>query len=209
MSETLALVNSWLEPVFAYGPLWVYAVIFLACFIENLIPPFPGDSFILAAGALTALGRLDLVPTFFVIVLGGVSSVMLLYLVGARFGRGWVLRRNLPFFTSDDLSRVEATLKRWGPLLLIGSRFLFGIRSVVAVVAGIASYPLTQMALFTTLSYCVFVSVWLYLAREIVVNIEEIDRFVKTYDLIVWPLAGLLAGWFLYVRLRRNGKETG
>ena len=87
MSEHPEQINQLLDLIFAYGSVWVYLAIFTACFVENVFTPFPGDSFIVAAGGLVALGRLDLVLTIIIIVVGGIASVMLLYTMGRRFGR--------------------------------------------------------------------------------------------------------------------------
>lgn len=203
----MALVNRWIEPAFAYGPFWVYCMIFLACFIENIIPPFPGDSFILAAGALVALGRLDYFPTIAVVVAGGMGSVVLLYLFGRKYGRAYVIRKNFRFFSAKDVISIEKTLQKWGAALLLVSRFLFGIRSALAVVAGIANYPLASMILFSLLSYLCFVLLWIYLASEVVTNAAFLDSILRTYDMIIWPLAGVLAAWFLIHRLKLLKKE--
>ena len=100
MSENPIQISEYLDYLFAYGAFWVYLIIFAACFIENIFPPFPGDSFIVAAGGLVALGRLDLVGTFLTIVTGGVASVMVLYALGKRYGREYFIRRNFKYFSS-------------------------------------------------------------------------------------------------------------
>jgi hypothetical protein len=60
MSDSLVHINLFLDQLFQHGPLLVYVVLFFACLIENLFPPFPGDSFVAAAGALAAAGGDDL-----------------------------------------------------------------------------------------------------------------------------------------------------
>ena len=57
----------------------MYVVLFAACFLENVFPPFPGDTFIAAAGALVAADRLHFGITLVVMMAGGMTSVMLLY----------------------------------------------------------------------------------------------------------------------------------
>ncbi len=82
MSDSYSHISELLDYLFAYGPILVYLVIFTACFIENLFPPFPGDTFILAAGALVGLERLTLIPAMIAVLSGGISSVMILYYLG-------------------------------------------------------------------------------------------------------------------------------
>ena len=56
MSETLAQIDRYFDLLFAYGPFWVYLVIFLACFIENLFPDNPLG--------FTVIGKRDNISNF-------------------------------------------------------------------------------------------------------------------------------------------------
>ena len=82
MGENPTQISEFLDIVFRNGPIWVYLIIFAACFIENFFPPFPGDRFIAAAGGLVALQRLDFLWTVVLIMAGGISLVMVLLRLG-------------------------------------------------------------------------------------------------------------------------------
>lgn len=203
MSESLSQLNGLLDQIFAYGPFWVYAMIFAACFIENIIPPFPGDTFILAAGGLVALNRLDLITTVLVVLTGGMSSVMLLYYLGRHYGREFVIRRNYRWFTVDDVTRMEERLENYGGLILVSSRFILGLRSALAIAAGIAHYYPVRMFFYSLISYIIFTGLLVTLAIKLVENFSLIEQYVRTYNIIVWPIVGLLIGLFVWRRLRR------
>ena len=106
MSESFALINGYLDYVFTYGTFWVYLAIFVACFVENIFPPFPGDSFIVAAGGLVAVSRLDPAPAMLAVVGGGMCSVMLLYSFGRLYGREYFIRRNFRYLSAADILKV-------------------------------------------------------------------------------------------------------
>lgn len=203
MSESLTQLNEYLDVIFQYGAGWVYLALFAACFIENIIPPFPGDSFIVVAGGLVALGRLELGPTVAVILAGGVSSVMLMYWFGRHYGRALFLRKNYRFFNADDVNRMEHRLEKWGGLVLISSRFIVGLRSAVAVAAGVAHYYPFRMFVYSLISYIAFVSLLIFLAMELVEHFDTLEQYIHTYNIIVWPLVGLLAGIFIWRRIKR------
>lgn len=203
MSESLANLNEYLDHLFAYGPAWVYAAIFAACFIENILPPFPGDTFILAAGGLVALHRLDLTVTVAVVLTGGMSSVMLLYYIGRHYGREFVIRKNYRWFTVDDVNRMEHRLENYGGLILISSRFILGLRSALAIAAGIAHYYPVRMFLYSLLSYIIFTGLLVTLAIKLVENFSLIEQYVRTYNIIVWPVVGLMIGLFIWRRIKR------
>ena len=188
MGESLSQVNHYLDFVFQYGPLWVYIVLFAACFIENIFPPFPGDSFIVAAGGLVALARLDIVPTFIVINAGGIASVMVMYLLGKRYGRDYFVRKDFKYFSAADIVKVEQKLDRWGVLILLVSRFVVGFRSVLAIGAGIGRYPASKMFVFSLLSYFAFTGLLLYIAWKLVDNLDAIEHGFRHYNRVIWPI---------------------
>lgn len=203
MSESIPQLNEYLDTVFQYGAGWVYLVLFAACFIENIIPPFPGDTFIVAAGGLVALGRLDLGPTVAVVLAGGMSSVMLMYWLGRHYGRALFLRKNYRFFSIDDVNRMEQRLDRWGGLVLVSSRFIVGLRSALAVAAGVAHYYPFRMFVYSLLSYIAFVSLLIYLAIQLVEHFDILEQYIHTYNIIVWPLVGLFVVVFIWRRIKR------
>jgi membrane protein DedA with SNARE-associated domain len=199
MSDTLIRINEWLNYVFAYGPFWVYAVLFLACFVENLIPPFPGDTFIVAAGGLVALGRLNLVICLALILAGGLASVMLLYALGGYYGRDFFIRKDYKYFSASDIRGMERSFRRWGALILVGSRFVVGARAVLALVAGISRYPVVRMFVYSFFSYVLFCGLLVYLGIKLAENIDLIQKYVKTYEMIVWPvLIAVVLIWLIY-----------
>jgi membrane protein YqaA with SNARE-associated domain len=112
MGESIDQINHYLDYAFMYGPVLVYAAIFAACFIENIAPPFPGDTFIVVAGGLAALGRLDWRVAFMAVIVGGISSIMLYYYLGRHFGHDYFRRKNFRFFTIDDIDAVQVSQVR-------------------------------------------------------------------------------------------------
>ena len=208
MSDYLIQINEYLDLLFAQGPLWVYLVIMFACFIENLFPPFPGDSFIVVAGGLVAVGRLDPLWSILVIMGGGLASVMIWYRLGRQYGREYFIRRNFKIFSAADIEAVEARFARHGGLLLVASRFIVGLRVILAVAAGIGAYPAARMLLHTAISYLLFSSLLMYLGYALIENLERVEYYFKTYNYIGWPIVVALVAIFLFRRIQkiRKGK---
>lgn len=188
MSDSPQQIDQLLDYMFTYGPFWVYLVLFAACFVENLFPPFPGDTFIALAGGLVAVHRLDLWATSAVIVGGGVSSVMLLYWLGRRRGREYFIRKDFKYFTAADVRRIEHQFNRWGALILIPSRFVVGMRVALAIGAGIGCYSPGRMLVFSTVSYFLFAGLLMYLGAKVVENLDLIEYYFRTYNWIAWPI---------------------
>jgi len=206
MSDYLPQINEYLDFVFAYGAVWVYLAVFAACLIENLVPPFPGDSFIVAAGALVAVSRLDPYVSMIVVCAGGMTSVMVWYGLGRLYGRDFFVRRNFRFLTAKDVALAEEKFARWGGLILVVSRFVMGMRVVLALAAGIAAYSAIRMFVYTLVSYLLFAGLLMYLGYKLVENLDRVEYYFTTYNYIVWPIVVALVAVYLFRHIRRNGK---
>jgi membrane protein DedA with SNARE-associated domain len=208
MIESLQYINQWLDFLFSYGAIWVYLVIGLACFIENIFPPFPGDSFIVAAGSLVALDRLSPVGAMLTVNIGGLTSVMILFLIGRRFGRDFFIRKNYKYFSAKDIEVSEQRMARWGGGILVASRFVVGFRVAIAIVAGLSRYNPGKMFLFTAISYVAFTCLLMYFGYSLVDNLELIDEIFTEYNRIVWPILGVIVLLWIYRRYKNSRKKA-
>ena len=205
MNVDVALtIQHLLDSIFRWGPVWVYLIILVACFIENIVPPFPGDTFIAIAGALVAAGRLDFTISLTVVCIGGMASVMVLHHLGHKYGRDYFIEKDYRFFSRSDIGRIERLLGRYGFWILIVSRFIVGVRSGFAVAAGIAGYPVRRMLFYSLISYVLFSSLVMVLGYVFVENLDKIRNLFQTYNIIIWPI--VLIGLILYIviKLRRR-----
>ena len=209
MSDTFQYIQQWLDIIFAYGPFWVYLAILVACFIENVFPPFPGDTFIVVAGALVAFGRLDTYWSFAAVLTGGLASTMLLYYLGRRFGRDFFMRKNYKCFSAADVLKMEARFERNGALLLVLSRFIVGMRVALAIAAGISRYRAGLMFFFSAISYALFAGLLMLLAHKLVENLDQIEYYFKAYQAVVWVIVIAILGFVVYRKLAvgRRGVE--
>jgi len=188
MVENPTQISFFLDGLFRYGAVWVYAALFAACFIENIFPPFPGDSFIAAAGGLVALERLDFALTMIIVLSGGILSVMVLYFFGSNYGRKYFEKKNFKYFSTKDIALMELKLQKWGAFILVFSRFMVGIRAAVAVAAGVGRYPKILMLFYSTVSYFLFTVIVLFLAMSAVEHLDEIKYYFVQYNLILLPI---------------------
>lgn len=209
MEQSLELINQFLDRLFAYGPFWIYLTLFMALFIENIFPPFPGDFFTLAGGALAAAGRLNIFLVFLMVYLGGIFSILLLYQLGYSYGREYFIRKNYRYFNSADIERLDIWFRKRGDWLLILNRFIVGARAVIAVVSGISRYDRTKMFIFISLSFLIFNSILLFGSYIFVVNFETIAEYYRVYEKTVWPIIiALLVSFILFkiIRTKKNEK---
>lgn len=114
-----------------------YPILFFAVFTRQIGLPVPAPGFLLAAGALTASGKLDLIPALALAVVGCVLADWLWY----EAGRAWGDRilHFIHLYATDPQAadrRSKKMFARHGPPLLVLDKFVPGLDAVVPPLAG-------------------------------------------------------------------------
>jgi len=135
------------------------------------------------------------------------GSVMVMYGLGRRYGRGYFIRKNFKYFSVADIDRMDTRFQRWGALVLVVSRFMVGMRAVLAVAAGISRYPAGRMVVFSTISYLIFCALLFIAAFKLVENLETIEYYIRTYNQIVLSLLAALIVFWVIRKVRARRKE--
>ena len=114
-----------------------YAVLFAAIFAHQLGLPIPGPLFLLAAGALAGLGKLKLTAAIILAVIASVLADWPWYEAGRRRGDKVLhfIHRLSPDPDTHD-RRAKATFARYGPSILVVSKFVPGLDAIAPPLAG-------------------------------------------------------------------------
>jgi membrane-associated protein len=133
-----------------FGP-WVYAILFAIIFIETglvVMPFLPGDSLLFVAGAIAAIGGMDIGLLMVLLTIAAVLGDAVNYSVGNWVGPkvfGWEQSR---FFNKAAFERTHAFYERHGGITIIVARFLPFVRTFAPFVAGVARMTYPKFALF-------------------------------------------------------------
>ncbi|HEX4943055.1 MAG TPA: DedA family protein [Usitatibacteraceae bacterium] len=123
-----------------YGA-WVYAILFAVIFAETglVVTPFlPGDSLLFVAGALAALGGLEVHLLVAALTAAAVLGNTTNYAIGRWLGRRYFDGAGSRWIRREHLERTHAFYERYGGAAVVISRFLPIIRTYVPFVAGLA-----------------------------------------------------------------------
>ncbi len=134
----------------SYG-IWIYAILFMVIFSETgfVVTPFlPGDSLLFVAGALAAIGRMDIATLIAVLTIAAVLGNTVNYSVGRYFGPRVFQWKESRFFNRSALEKTHAFYEKHGGKTLVISRFLPLFRTFAPFVAGIGSMTYTRFTLF-------------------------------------------------------------
>jgi undecaprenyl-diphosphatase len=188
-----------------------YLVVFFGVTLEGAGVPLPGETVLIAAGALVHKGVLDFGDTVFLGILGAVVGNQIGYWAGRFGGRPFVLRwGRYALVTPERLGHAEAFFARHGGSAVFLSRFIVGLRVFGALVAGTSRMPWGKFALYNVLGGTAWVAVAVSLGYFLWASISPVEHWVGRASLVlVAALAlALLLRW-AHRRATRGGGSGG
>lgn len=137
----------------AYG----YTILFLWVLLEQLGLPIPSTPLLVAAGTLTATHKMNLLAVILTVVAACLLSDSLWYHFGRRFG-GAVVRMmcRLSFEASTCVRRTENYFERHGSKALLLAKFIPGLGTVAAPIAGQTGMEYRQFLLFDAMGAAIW-----------------------------------------------------
>lgn len=128
---------------------YAYLILFLWVLVEQLGSPIPSIPVLLTAGTLSATHRLSLTMSLFVVLIACVLSDSVWYYLGRRYG-GSVLRLLCRFSleASTCVSKTEGYFTRRGAVTLLFAKFVPGLSTVAAPIAGQTGMPYPRFLLW-------------------------------------------------------------
>jgi len=184
-----------------------YLVVFLGVMLEGAGMPLPGETVLIAAGALVHRGVLDFGDTLFFGILGAVVGNQIGYWVGRLGGRPFVLRwGRYAFITPERLGHAEAFFVRHGGSAVFVSRFVVGLRVFGALVAGTSRMPWEKFTLYNVTGGTVWATAAVSLGYFMWASISLVEHWVGRVSLLLLAALALtlLLRW-AYRRATRGG----
>ncbi len=133
---------------------WIYAILFAIIFSETgfVVTPFlPGDSLLFVAGAVAALGGMNVHLLVAVLIVAAVLGNSVNYAIGRWLGRHFFTDRGSRWLNPAYLDRAHAFYDRHGGKAVVISRFLPIVRTYVPFVAGMAAMDSGRYTAFNLL----------------------------------------------------------
>jgi len=191
------------------SPIWIYLFIGGIAYIENIFPPFPSDFFVVAAGYLVAIGRIDFFIMLILTSLASTSGFLSMYKIGNWFGIKVVEERKLKFISLSKIHKVEEWFNIYGYGIIIANRFLAGTRAVVSFFAGMSQLSLMKTTLLSFLSAAAWNFILLYSGKKLGENWRIIAEYLKTYGMIIsFVIIICIISYFIYASHYRRNKSS-
>lgn len=181
-----------------YG-VWIYAILFAIIFSETgfVVTPFlPGDSLLFVAGAVAAVGGMNIVILLALLVVAAASGNMLNYHIGRYIGPRVFKWENSLFFNTAALQKTEAFYEKHGGKTLVISRFLPLFRTFAPFVAGVGKMDYLRFCLFNLIGAGLWV-ISLLLAGYFFGNLPWVKQNLSfvIVGIVVVSLLPAFVGW--------------
>ena len=190
----------------------LYIVLGAGAAVENVAPPIPADTFVLAGALLSARGSAEAWIVFLVTWLSNVASATGVYLVARRYGRSffelpvarWLLHRH-------QLEQIRGFYDRWGVPAIFASRFLPGLRAMVPVFAGVSGVRAWSFVPPVVIASGLWYGLLVYLGVAMGRNLDRIVAIFNSLNsVLLWVALALLAAltvWWWRTRHHRHDED--
>lgn len=178
----------------------VFILLFVAAYLENIIPPLPGDAMVILGAYLVAQGKFNFYYAILFATGGSYCGFLTYYYLGYRYGDtilSWKWMRRLKL--NETQTKFAGWMNRYGLYLILMNRFLSGARSAISLMTGIFKYrPLPVM-----ISALIGSLIWngLIISAVIYLQLKQstILELIRRYNLIA---GAIILGILIYFVIR-------
>lgn len=182
--------------------------VFFSAFLENIFPPYPGDSVVVLGGYLWGAGKMGFASLASAVYAGNIVGAVTMYYFGEHvlgFFRKFPNKWTREILDTEKLKKTENWFAKWGILAVVLSRFSAGIRFFVAIVAGMFRMNIFVFTISFSMATLLWNSLLIYGGYFLGDNWRKVIEYLQLYNtvLISLMIAGLIV-WLLYRRQRKR-----
>jgi membrane-associated protein len=203
-------LDTYLTEIVAQYGLLTYALLFGIVFAETglVVTPFlPGDSLLFAAGAIAALGSLNVWLLTGLLIIAAILGDTVNYWIGHYFGRKIVDNPKIKFINQEHIDKTEQFYKKHGGKTIILARFVPIVRTFAPFVAGVGTMDYKKFITYNVVGGVIWVVIFT-LAGYYFGNLPFIqDNF--HYAIFVIIILSLIPVIYEYIQHKRNPDVPG
>lgn len=211
------MLESLMEYLRSADPAAVYLFLFFISFLENVVPPVPGDVPVAFVGYLAFYSEVDFWLSVAFASTGSILGFMLMFMLSRKIGlkiysRGeGVVRHGLVrgmhrMFPPDQMERARLRFSAHGYLAVLVNRFLFGYRAIISMMAGFMHLNVPGVFLAALASSLVWYMLLLKGGHLLGENWPEIGAYIALYSMPL-SLVFLLVVIVALIRYRKTHKK--
>ncbi len=131
--------------------IWIYALLFAIIFFETgvvAMPLLPGDSLLFVAGAIAAIGGMNMPTLMLLLTIAAIAGDAVNYSVGRWVGPKVFSWENSRWFNKNAFNKTHDFYEKHGAITIVVGRFLPFIRTFTPFVAGVADMTYSKFAFY-------------------------------------------------------------
>ncbi|MDX1604890.1 MAG: DedA family protein [Candidatus Competibacterales bacterium] len=155
-----------------------------------------GETVLVLGGLAARLGELQLTWVIAAAFVGTLCGDQLYFFLGRRYGRRWLISRTR---WQRRAARLDVLMQRWGILLILVFRFMYGVRTMAVLVFGMSGISVWRFAALNALGALLWASTIASLGFAFGHGLDWLLQASTNQRLIVIGVAAALAlGLWLY-----------
>ncbi len=172
---------------------WIFIMLFLAAYFENLFPPLPGDTIVVIGAFWVAQGQISFVVTWLAASCGSFFGFLTYFLISYRYGHNIFKYRWLKSHRNQQrLDEVRRWFQHWGLWVVLANRFLPGARSIISIAAGTFRYSIPYVTLSAMISSLLWNLLIVLAATMFKLNSKQIISLIQQYNLYIGIVIAVL-----------------
>jgi membrane-associated protein len=186
---------------------WTYLILFLIVFCETglvVTPLLPGDSLLFAAGAVSALGGLDIVLLMALLFVAACAGDNTNYFIG-KFVGPKVFSKDYKLLKREYLTRTQNFYEKHGGKTIVIARFMPIIRTFAPFVAGIGTMNYPRFISFSVIGNIL----WIVSFSLAGYFFGQIPAIKSNFTMVIFGIIGisLLPVVISFFKVRTQGKH--
>ncbi|WP_287373741.1 VTT domain-containing protein [Prosthecochloris sp.] len=212
------MLESIVEYLRSADPVAIYIFLFFISFLENVVPPIPGDVPVAFVGYLTFSSDIDFWLSVAFASAGSTLGFMLMFLLSRKIGlriyapgesrvRHGLVKAIHKMFPPDQMEAARQRFSTHGYFAVLINRFLFGYRAVISVMSGFLHLNVTGVcaaALASSIVWYVLLLRGGYLLGE---NWQWIGAYMAVYSIPLTLVFLVVVFVALFRYLKGRGKK--
>jgi membrane-associated protein len=187
-----------------------YFILFLIVFAETglvFLPFLPGDSLLFAAGAIAALGSLNIWGIVALLLVAAIVGDTVNYWIGHAFGRKIIDNPKIKFINQEHIDKTEQFFKKYGGKTIILARFVPIVRTFAPFVAGVGTMEYKKFITYNVAGGALWVTLFTF-AGYFFGNMEFIKEH---FHYVIFAIIGLsiVPMIYEYIQAKRHPNVPG
>ena len=197
----------------------IYLFLFVIAYLENVIPPIPGDLPVAFVGSLLAFNEITFIGCVLSASVGSVLGFFTMYGVGHFIGfrlyrddggtvrHKWV-ELTKKIFPPEQVSVFKEQFARYGYWLITANRFLAGSRAIISIAAGMSHLNIAAVHLCALVSAILWNILLVYGGYLLGSNWEKLGEYLSAYGTVVTVIILLIITVYIALAIRKRRQPS-